>query len=207
MDLLDSASSDSGMGWRLNASGILFISVRFSVSSWVRWSKLRFPQFHAGDPPLPVTPAPIHVSSCGSHLFLSGCDPSVQAPGGLVRFSYSLNRQLVIPVGTPFYNACLREYCECVSNCLDSFSYRPAYHLRAQVSCCPCTDCAGNPGGQQYQSDGVLSRHLRFQKHDFSLRCQPHRLREVLHHGGVVWGEGKLGCEGIVWQNFGCELD
>src|SRR5260370_35643582 len=60
IERVDSSTRDSGMEGSPMTSGMLFICCRGSVVSCARWSKVRFPQFQAGKPPLPSYASPVY---------------------------------------------------------------------------------------------------------------------------------------------------
>ncbi len=92
IDFVESWRSASGIGC-CSSSGMLFNCASGSVSSWVRWSEVRFPQYWAGDPPLPPVPAPSLVSSWRGHLCfrLGRGGASCHASRNLVRLADSLD--------------------------------------------------------------------------------------------------------------------
>src|SRR5437879_12883167 len=103
---------------------MLFNCARGSVSSWVRWSKVRFPQYWAGDPPLPPVPAPCLVSSWRGHLCfrLGRGGPGGHASRDLVRFADSLHCEFVVSLVCALDNTGLPHHRQGLADCLDSFS-------------------------------------------------------------------------------------
>src|SRR5712692_7959744 len=103
---------------------MLFNCASGSVSSWVRWSKVRFPKYWAGDPPLPPVPAPSLVSSWRGHLCfrLGRGGTSGHASRDLVRLANFLDRESVVSLVGPLDNTGLAHHCQSIADCLDRFS-------------------------------------------------------------------------------------